>query len=396
MNVLFVSNGEAEDAIAISLIRHWLRFREEDRVAGFAMVGTGKKYIANDIPLIARPMKLPSEGFAHLSWLRTYKDIESGLITYAMNYFKILNKLSPQVDFVIGVGDIVPVLAAKVLNKPNAFIGCAMSDYYLERGKSKPSSYSPLKRRFLKNMRSYIFPRDKLTTHNLQKLGLRAEYHGNPMMDCIEFNRSLDFNFSSRVRIIGILPGSRSDNRLNFRKIIEIIQQMQTRHPFAYLVAVSKKEDVPKYGKDLSNRGWYIKKTSPKYTIYKNNKDEVHLLHGYFGNILLSCHAVIGLSGTGNEQAVGIGVPTISFPGGEVQYNKKFAMSQKKLLGFALNLLPNPNPNPAMLLNAIDRALNDDKYREKVRELGINRFGDFGASERIVHRIVEIISPYFQ
>lgn len=395
MNVLFISNGEAEDAIALSLIRYWLYLREEDRVAAMAIAGTGKQYIANDIPMISAPMKMPSNGFAYQSWLLLYKDIEAGIVSHIYRHYKSMKKIATQVDYVIGVGDIVPVIAARIINRPNSFIGCAMSDYYIDRSNPKVSSYSSIKRKLLREMNTLVFPRDLLTTNNLLKFGINAEYQGNPMMDCIEYNKNLNLPLSKYARVIAILPGSHDDSRSNFRTIMSIVEKMRFQKPFTYLVAVSDKDDIPRYGKDLSKTNWFIQKSEPRHAVWKNNKDELHLLNGYFGNVLMSAHCVIGVSGTGNEQAVGIGIPTISFPCGSIQYTKRFGQAQQRLLGKGLAYIPNSNPAPELMLKYVDRAFNDNKYRDEVKKLAIERFGEFGASERIVYRIINSITPQF-
>lgn len=395
MNVLFISNGESEDAMALSLIRYWLHFNQDDRVAALAIAGSGKAYIANDIPLIAPPMTLPSNGFAYQSFKWLFKDFEAGLISHIQGQYKTLKKLSNQIDYVVGVGDIVPVIATWIIDKPNAFVGCAMSDYYINPPKSKPSSYSNTKISMLKKTRSLVFPRDQLTTNNLLKLGVNAEYHGTPMMDCIEYDNNLNLGLSKYARVIGILPGTHDDRRENFRKIIDSLIKINFKKPYTYLVAVSKKEDIPKYSKDLSERNWFIQSTDPKHYILKNNKDEIHLIYGAFGNVVMSSHIIIGTSGTGNEQAVGIGVPVISFPCGTIQYTKKFAEAQKRLLGSALTYIPSPEPSSELLMKCIEQAFNDQKYRDEVKRIAVERFGEFGASERIVYRILQQITPQY-
>ncbi|MBC7476023.1 MAG: hypothetical protein H7263_17200 [Candidatus Sericytochromatia bacterium] len=393
MNVLFVSNGEAEDAIALSLIRYWLYFREEDRVAALAIAGTGKQYLANDIPLISQPMQMPSNGFAYQNWRLLYQDFEAGLFSHIRRQYKSLKKLSNQIDYIVGVGDIVPVIASRILKKPSSFVGCAMSDYYINPQKSTTSSYSGLKRSFLKNMNTLVFPRDLLTTNNLIRLGVRAEYLGNPMLDCIQYNKNLDLKLNPENHIIAILPGSHDDARNNFRIIMSLVEKMKFDKPLIFLVAVADKEDIPRYGKDLSKSNWFIQKSSPRHTVWKNNKDQLHLLSGYFGNILMTSHAVIGTSGTGNEQAAGIGIPVISFPCGSIQYTKRFGEAQKRLLGKSLSYINNSSPSSDLLLKHLNIALTNTQYREQVKNNAIERFGDFGASERIVSRIVQTLSP---
>ncbi|MEK7434206.1 MAG: lipid-A-disaccharide synthase-related protein [Cyanobacteriota bacterium] len=395
MNVLFISNGEAEDMIALSLIRYWLHFNQDDRVAGLAIAGSGKSYIANDIPLVAPPMTMPSNGFANQSWKFLFQDFEAGLISHIKGQYKVLKKLGPQIDYVVGVGDIVPVIATWLIDKPNSFVGCSRSDYYNDPANPKASSYSSTKISMLKKTRSLVFPRDLKTTLNLQRLGVNAEYLGNPMMDCISHSKNLDLGLTKYSRVIGILPGSHDDCRENFRSIMKSVLKLNMNKPHTYLVAVSNKEDIPKYSKDLSNSNWFIQKTDPKHYVLKNNKDEIHLLNGYFGNILMSSHVIIGTSGTGNEQAVGIGIPVISFPCGKIQYTKKFGEAQKRLLGKALTYIPSPEPSIEVLIKCIDKAFNDSAYREEVRKISLERFGEFGASERIVTRILKEITPNY-
>jgi len=391
MNILFISNGEAEDAIAVSLIRHWLYLKKEDRVAALAICGTGKNYKNNDIPLINTPFYLPSNGFAYQSWYLLYKDIEAGLISAMYSHYKALKRISEQVDYVVGVGDIVPVIAAYLLGKPNSFVGCAMSDYYTQ-GTNK-SSYSYIKRKLLLNMNTLVFPRDLYTTNGLQKYGLRCVYQGNPMIDCIEYNKNLNLEISKNDYVIGVLPGSHDDCRNNFRSIMSILSNINKKEKYVYLVAVADKDNIPKFGKDLSTLNWFIKKSDPKHAIWKNNRDEtIHLLNGYFGNVLMSSHVIVGTSGTGNEQAAGIGIPIISFPCGKIQYTKRFGLTQQKLLSKTLNFIPNSNPSPDLFKKYLDKALNDAKYREEVRKIAIERFGDFGASERITHKILNTIN----
>ena len=66
---------------------------------------------------------------------------------------------------------------------------------------------------------------------------------------------------------------------------------------------------------------------------------QTKIIQGKFGDVLHSSQVIIGLLGMGNEQAVGLGRPVMSFPGKGPQITKKFLYIQKLLLGEAISIV---------------------------------------------------------
>src|SRR5690606_21458799 len=62
----------------------------------------------------------------------------------------------------------------------------------------------------------------------------------------------------------------------------------------------------------------------------------VHVLTGHFTGILHAASIAIGMAGTANEQAAGLGVPVVAAPGRGDQFTPGFLARQARLLGGAV------------------------------------------------------------
>ena len=58
--------------------------------------------------------------------------------------------------------------------------------------------------------------------------------------------------------------------------------------------------------------------------LISSSGESIRIVQGKFGDVLFSSEAIIGLSGMGNEQAVGLGRAVVSFPSGGPQITKRF------------------------------------------------------------------------
>jgi len=105
-----------------------------------------------------------------------------------------------------------------------------------------------------------------------------------------------------------------------------------------------------------------------------------------FADVLERSDVIIGLSGTGNEQAAGMGKPVVAFPGRGSQYTKKFASAQKQLLGEALCLVER---KPEKIADAVWSIINDHTRYEYMSNTGKQRMGGPGAVEKIAAYIKE-------
>src|SRR5690606_18449317 len=93
----------------------------------------------------------------------------------------------------------------------------------------------------------------------------------------------------------------------------------------------------------------------------------VWLVQGGFGDLLHRARVALGTAGTANEQAVGLGVPVVAFPGRGRQFTARFLAAQKRLLGDGLLAVPR---DPEAVAAALRRAAEDEGLREAVRAAG--------------------------
>lgn len=355
MKILFLSNGHGEDVIAARIIKEL----SGESISILPIVGSGDVFDGLPVEILGPRKKMPSGGFIYQSLGNMTKDFFAGLASSTIEQIKILRSLKDKFDLTVSVGDIVPIVGALFSGNPFMFVGCAKSDYY-------NYSYTPWEKFLLKKYCSLCFARDEKTNANLKLHGIKSQYVGNPMMDCFEITGG-NFGIEKGTAVIGILPGSRQDAALNLEDIglvaFEMIRMAASNNKkVEFLVAVAPNTDVSAY------------QALPGMRIIKNK----------FGDILNNSDAVIGLSGTGNEQAAGLGKPVISFAGRGVQYTAAFAKRQKQLLGDALFI---SQGGPSVTAKEIWDILNDDTLKNRMAEAGRSRMGKPGASKKIADAI---------
>ena len=110
------------------------------------------------------------------------------------------------------------------------------------------------------------------------------------------------------------------------------------------------------------------------------------LAQGRFGDILEASRACIGLAGTANEQAVGLGKPVVAFPGPGSQFTKKFLAMQKRLLGDSLAAVEGPRAAGQAVLEIL---ADGEKYRH-MAACGRERMGGPGGADRMAAEIIRL------
>ncbi len=283
MKTLIISNGHGEDLVGAKLAE------KLSDVVALPIVGEGKAY---NCKVLGPRKKLPSGGFSlrNLSYL--LKDLRSGLFGSFIEQIKIVR--SGNWDLIIAIGDIVPMFLAKISKTPFIFLGVNKTYYYKWFG----YSYTPWEIWLLKSAKK-VYTRDQLTADTLVKKGIKAEYIGNPLMDTLVKHQTSNIKHQ---KIIGLLPGTREG-------------------------------DIQKNLEDFNKIKIEINRIDPSIEFIVARKEN-------FEEVLSKAALVIGLSGTGNEQAAGMGIPVVSFPGRGSQYTKKFGEAQAQLLGKALAFIP--------------------------------------------------------
>jgi uncharacterized protein (TIGR03492 family) len=391
IGVLFVSNGYGEDNVAAHIARELRERFPGTTVSGFPTVGGGRFYSECGIPLAGEGIRMPSEGFVR-STRDLLNDVRRGLICATVRMGKRVRAASRQNEFIVITGDpyllLYTSLFAKADRHRKIFIGTLQSEWY---GSRKPfkEHYSLLERWWLRLFCRLVIVRDDKTARYLRSRGIQyAVSFGNPMMECFDSYKA--WVFSGDRTVIGILPGSKSEAYENFGKIIETVEALVGLSPkeknYLFAVAVSPNLDIGELADmhGLTESGRYER--DPAFTVFRIKRSGIELFISSerFGRVIGEAALVIGLSGTGNEQAAGLGKPVVGFWGFGSQITKKFMVAQKRLLGDSLILLP---PDPTLVATRIIEVLEDGDLRKRIGDNGKLRMGGRGSVASIATEI---------
>lgn len=402
MKILFISNGYGEDYVAVNIAKKLKILDTNLEIYGMPIVGEGYLYKKYNIPLIGLHKKLPSGGF--LSNIKIIlKDLKSGLIGLHLHLLKTLKKWSLEGDYIVSVGDIVPLIYAILSKKPFFFVSIQKSAYYVIDDKIdiENLTYKDLKSLaiktflgeyfFLKNPRLIkVFPRDSLTHNILKKIGVNSNYLGNPMMDGLETTGKLPLEKFQKYYKILILPGSKTPEAYNnFSIILKGISELIKKNPsefFLFLTALSPNIDIEEIQKILEKNGFKKLMIEEDYILFAKNHNYLFLTN-LFNDCIHLADLGICMAGTATEQFVGLGKPAIAIFGKGPQFTKKFALAQKRLLGKSLFLAEIPEEIPQIF----QEIYKNDKLLNEISINGKNRMGNPGASYRIAKEILEHI-----
>jgi uncharacterized protein (TIGR03492 family) len=125
---------------------------------------------------------------------------------------------------------------------------------------------------------------------------------------------------------------------------------------------------------------------SERERFLRKNGAGLLLAQGRFGDILEASSVCIGLAGTANEQAVGLGKPVVAFPGPGSQFTKKFLAAQKRLLGDSLAAVEGPLEAGRAVLEIL---ADGDRYR-RMAACGRERMGEPGGADRMAAEIIRL------
>lgn len=395
--VLILSNGHGEDLIGATLAKKLREVAPELEINALPVVGLGAAYESLGIPLAFTGKNLPSGGFLRNSLGNLLMDLRGGLVSLTVRQIRALTKLRDDIRLVVCVGDVYLVLLAGFfMRRPLFFLPTAKSDYI--------APHWPVEVRFMGRFCSKIFPRDAVTADSLARQGLPAQFVGNLMMDALNFTAP-DFNGVGNEWIIGLLPGSRQEayiNMVDLARVVTAFRELVDREaegrPTRFLVALSGGLSFSRIGEELTPLGWKDLPPAPEETVkgivghleYEGGDGRVRIsvAKGRFADILAASDAVIGMAGTANEQAVGLGKPVVTFPGRGPQFTEKFVRIQKRLLGDSISV---QKRDPSAVARELLQILTDGAKREYMAEIGRERMGEPGGAEKIALQIKEFL-----
>ena len=402
MKLLILSNGHGEDAIAARIAEQLQLTPNPPELAILPLVGEGHAYRGLNIPLIGRVKKMPSGGFVYMDSRELWRDLQGGLLQLTLAQFQSIRQWGQEGGKILAVGDILPLIFAWMSGAEYAFVGTAKSEYYLRDEndwlastsfleRSLGSDYFPWERWLMSRPNcKAVFPRDSLTSQNLQQFSIPAFDLGNPMMDGLEATTK-SFLDNPKPLTILLLPGSRSPEternwQLILQAINEILQQF-TNQDICFLAAIAPSLDLEPLKSALFTHQWQeininladIPINDSQVIGFEKSNARLFLSQQAYGDCLHLSDMAIAMAGTATEQFVGLGKPVFSLAGEGPQFTPKFAQRQTYLLGQSVILVTNLGE----IGHELNSVLNSPEKRQAIAKNGKKRLGEPGAAARI-------------
>lgn len=388
--ILVLSNGYGEDEIAAAIIKEIKGKDSSIDIYALPLVGLGLIYNNAPVKKLGPTKLMPSGGLVPSNHLKMLLgDIKAGFLGLTIGQIASILKARNGVDLTLSVGDAYPVILNSFFaRKKQIFVGTAKSNYFCP--------YSAKEKALFKKYCAVTFPRDEITNQDLLDYGVRAEYAGNVMMDCVKIS-GYDLGVKYPEVAVGILPGSRSDVYRDFSTILEAVEVLSKKVKWGikYFTALASSVDLGDLVSEVINLGWELVTTGRTEGIVahlEKGSIKVYLTRGIFGDILNASHIILGQAGTANEQAAGLGKPVIAFAEDLKDENLGwYRLRQKGLLGDGLTIVKKDPEKIAK--EVIDILENPTKYdhisKAGKQRMGATGAGAPGAAKKIAERIIE-------
>ncbi|MEM9002433.1 MAG: lipid-A-disaccharide synthase-related protein [Cyanobacteria bacterium P01_F01_bin.86] len=400
--LLCISNGHGEDTIAVRILMA-LRSRLPDlELAALPIVGEGRVFRKQDIPVIAATKTLPSGGFIYMDSRQLARDLQGGLVQLTLKQLQAVKTWALDGGTVLAVGDLIPMAFAWWSGLPYGVVGTAKSAYYLrdEQGRLVDlpwhagwagSIYLPWERFFMHHNRCrVVVVRDDLTAQELRALGVSSVYTGNPMMDGLEPTASIDALRPPRedALTVVLLPGSRTPEAYaNWQVILKCVAAVQRHFQprwVHFLGAIAPALDLLELCPLLEAAGWQSLSGHP-HPYFQQGNGSLLLTQTAYANCLHLADTAIAMAGTATEQFVGLGKPAFITPGQGPQFTPTFATLQTRLLGPSLTLVDNPDA----MGTAMAQVLKNPDRLTAIHQNGLQRMGTTGAAAAIATALTE-------
>jgi uncharacterized protein (TIGR03492 family) len=352
-------------------------------------VGEGKAYKGINVRITAPVKNMPSGGMIPGGWIKNlWKDLSSGLGRLMFDQIASLRKLKKEVSMVVAVGDTFPVILGGLFTgKPLIFVGTAKSDYFYP--------YSAAERKVFRKYCRLVFPRDEITAESLRKAGINAKWVGNAMMDNLGITDER-FGIPEDKMVIALLPGSRDFAYADFPILLEaaILIDKSLENKPAYIAPLADSIELCELEKCAQRANFHMNQEAGQDGLVARlirNNVEILLIRNRFGNTIDMAKIVIGQAGTGNEQAVGLGKPVVSFDSAGSEKLGWYRLRQKGLLGDSLAITRRDSEDVA--IEALDILNNQQKY-DSMAKIGIERLGPPGGAGRMAEAIYQTAKEF--
>jgi uncharacterized protein (TIGR03492 family) len=369
IRLLTVSNGHGEDLIAAEICRHLNGWD----LTAYPLVGLGEAY-PGSIPRLDPRRTFPSGGFSFRAGQPSLlDDLRAGFVRFWFRQRATLRGQRGRFDLTLAVGDVYCLYMASRAGAPAALVASADS---IHNG-----PYGPMQVRVLRGARS-VFSRDPETAAWLAARGVRASYHGNVMLDCLGPGGA-DFPPPDGRPVVALLPGSRGDAPANAARLAQVAAAIARVQPdVLFLLSLAPTVEGDAVVEAMRASGVAVGDGESRLGDARIRTTRA------FADTIAHSTVVVGLAGTANEQAAGLGKPVVAFPGQGVQFTPGFLSLQRKILGEALVAVPSAE----QAAGAVLRLLADPAERDRRGQAGRGRMGAPGAGARIAAALRALVS----
>lgn len=394
MKLLSISNGKAEDGLAVCVLKELQLLMPGLEVSALSLVGRGLAYERAGYNVLGPRQDSPTDGFMMQSFKNFVTDVRAGFVRMSLKQFRAIREAKPDVVFVCG--DVYALWAALTFTrntKPNVFQLQTLVSVYYQDGMTPEERLKRLHRiavdsfvlpeRWMMQKAERVFVRDERSSQALRAKGLNnVVSHGNVMMDQV-VKAEVDLSPIREGRdLLVLLPGSRDDYLFSFPKMLESAAHLPEFQIFAAFSGDLNRLTLPV--------GWTwqepsdLERSLSAERVAVHDKARVTVFRQAFVACLHHANVVLGTAGTANEQAAGLGIPVVSFPTQGPQFTELFATAQKRLLGNAVFLL---QADPLQLAQMIRQVSKDETLRSAAAQAGLERIGKSGAAKKIARDI---------
>ena len=368
MNISFLTNGYGEDRTGALIACELRQLAPQHQITAIPMVSNGDAFQRHGFETVWEGSFPPGQGFGSQEFRLFLKDIP-----YARDYFRYLGFLArqrSQIDHAFVVGDVFLLIHAYFgLGRKSVFLALAKSDHM--------NPHSGIEEWVIRRFASKVLTRDAYTAERLRAKGIDALFLGNPIMDGI--GEPAPEKLVSPP-IIGLFPGSRDEADQNFQRIIAVIEQIA--EPVEYLCALSPVIDIEKMAASVAERGWRLDEGN----VLRKGDKAILMGKDLFERSLHDSTLVIGMAGTANEQAAGMGRPVISFVGAGAQTTPSRMIDQERLLGGAAAYI---SDFPEGVAREVSWRLAHPEERQRRGAIGRERMGPPGGAKKIAEFLTQ-------
>jgi uncharacterized protein (TIGR03492 family) len=363
--LLVVTDGPGEEWAAARVVEALLHDRPATLVRAAALASDGRRFARLHVPVIFQSPPPSSGGFPLTSPAALLGDL--AYLPTCRHFVRALARTSKP-DGIFAVGDVfLLVLARLAVRCPTVYLALAKSELGERHVWPEPI--------LMRRLAQLVLTRDAETERALRRCGVRAEYLGNPMMD-------LSTNAPERLgapaaRSVLLLPGSRREWPANLRLLLDVARALPT--DLELLCALPREAGRRVLVATLAAVGWQCEGS---YATCGDRR--IWIGRDEFASLAARATVVVGLAGTANEQAAGLGKPVVTFVGCGAQTTRRRLRVQERLLGGAARLVDRA---PRVVAAEVLRLLGDSQERQQRGEAGSLRMGPSGGGARIAARL---------